>query len=140
LRRKPTRPEVVAVTGAASGLGRALVERLADRTDLDALLGVDTVPARVDGVVWRAVDLRDPGLATRLRGVTTLVHLAPPPDPTTPVTVRRALSIEAAGAVLGAAHELKARAILCTSADVYGARPDHPVPLTDATALCEPDD
>ena len=56
-RRRPTAPGVVAVTGASSGLGRALVERLAQRDDLDALLGVDPAPARVDGVVWRAVAL-----------------------------------------------------------------------------------
>ena len=67
---------MVAVTGASSGLGRVLVERLAQRDDLDALLGVDPVPGRVDGVVWRGVDLLDPLLPTRLLGVTTLVHLA----------------------------------------------------------------
>jgi nucleoside-diphosphate-sugar epimerase len=130
----------VAVTGAASGVGRALVERLATRTDLDALLGIDTVPTSVDGVVWRAVDLRDPDLATRLGGVTTLVHLAGAPDPALPPGVRRALTVEAAQGVLAAARELRARVVLCTSADVYGAHPDHPVPLPDATPLCEAHD
>jgi nucleoside-diphosphate-sugar epimerase len=129
---------VVAVTGASSGLGRALVERLAARDDLDALLGIDPAPARVDGVVWRAVDLLDPLLPARLLGVTTLVHLATVHDRGLPPAVRRSLTVDAAEAVLRAARSLGARVVMCTSAEVYGARPDHPVPLPDATPLCEP--
>jgi nucleoside-diphosphate-sugar epimerase len=129
---------VVAVTGASSGLGRALVERLAARDDLDALLGVDPVPGRVDGVVWRGVDVLDPLLPARLLGVTTLVHLATVHDQGLPPALRRSLTVDAAGAVLAAARNLGARVVMCTSAEVYGARPDHPVPLPDATGLCGP--
>jgi nucleoside-diphosphate-sugar epimerase len=115
------------------------VESLARRTDLAALLGVDRVPARVDGVVWRAVDLGDPQLATRLRGVTTLVHLDSAHDLGLAPAARRAVTVERAEAVLKAAHELGARVVLCTGAEVYGARPDHPVPLPDATRVCTAD-
>jgi len=66
----------VAVTGAASGLGRALVERLARREDLGGLVGIDLTPARIEGVVWRVSDVRDPLLAQRLQGVDVVVHLA----------------------------------------------------------------
>jgi nucleoside-diphosphate-sugar epimerase len=140
LRRKAPAPEVVAVTGAASGVGRALVERLASRTDLAALLGLDLAPARVDGVVWRSVDLGDPALPTRLRGVTTLVHLDSAQDLGLVPAVRRAVTVERAEAVLAAARELDARVVLCTGAEVYGARADHPVPLPDGTPLCPADD
>jgi nucleoside-diphosphate-sugar epimerase len=126
---------VVAVTGASSGLGRALVERLAERDDLDALLGVDPVPGRVDGVVWRGVDLLDPLLPTRLLGVTTLVHLASVHDQALTPSLRRSLTVDAAEAVLTAARSLGARVIVCTSAEVYGARPDHPEPLPDRTPV-----
>jgi nucleoside-diphosphate-sugar epimerase len=123
LRRRPDTPEVVAVTGAARGVGRALVERLSGRGDLGGLLGVDTVPGRVDGVVWRAGQVDDPLLATRLVGTTTLVHLAGPPVVPLVAGTRN---------VLQAAQQLGLRrVVLCTSAEVYGVRPDNPVPLPD---------
>jgi nucleoside-diphosphate-sugar epimerase len=130
------------VTGAATGLGRALVERLAARDDLAGLIGVDTAPARVDGVVWRTADVRDPLLAPRLEGVTTVVHLATTYDVSLPATGRRALNVRGTAQVLDAAREVGARrVVLCTSADVYGARPDNAVPLRDDAPLqAEPDD
>jgi nucleoside-diphosphate-sugar epimerase len=142
LRRKPVTGEVVAVTGAAAGLGRALVERLAARDDLDGLFGLDSVPARVDGVIWRAVDVRDPLLATRLAAATTVVHLATSYDLALPASTRRALNVRGTANVLDAARQAGARrVVLCTSTDVYGARPDNPVPLPDAAPLrAEPDE
>ena len=135
MRRRP-QPEVVAVTGAASGLGRALVERLAARHDLAGLVGLDITPGRVDGVVWRTVDVRDPLLATRLAGATTVVHLATSYDVTMPAATRRALNVRGTAQVLEAAREVgAARLVLCTSADVYGVHPDNPVPLPDGAVL-----
>ncbi|MFN2539862.1 MAG: NAD-dependent epimerase/dehydratase family protein [Mycobacteriales bacterium] len=129
-------PQVVAVTGAAHGLGRALVERLAARDDLAGLIGVDSTPAGVDGVVSRPVDVRDPLLVTRLLGATTVVHLATSYDVTLPAATRRALNVRGTAHVLEAAREVgAARVVLCTSADVYGTRPDNPVPLPDDAPL-----
>jgi nucleoside-diphosphate-sugar epimerase len=127
---------VVAVTGAAAGLGRALLERLAARDDLAGLIGVDTVAGRVDGVVWRLADVRDPLLASRLTGATTVVHLATSNDVTAPAAGRRALNVRGTAQVLEAAREVGARrVVLCTSADVYGVRPDNDVPLPDGAPL-----
>lgn len=141
LRRKSS-PQVVVVTGAAAGLGRALVERLATREDLAGLVGLDAVPARVDGVIWRAIDVRDPLLATRLAGATTVVHLATSYDVTMPSSTRRALNVRGTANLLEAALDVGAsRVVLCTSTDVYGARPDNAVPLLDGAPLRgEPDD
>ena len=138
LRRGYTRPEpeVVAVTGAATGLGRALVERLAERGDLAGLVGLDVVPGRVDGVVWRTCDVRDPALATRLTGVDAVVHLATSYDVTLPAARRRALNVRGTQQLLDAARGAGVRrVVLCTSADVYGVRADNPVPLPDRTPL-----
>jgi nucleoside-diphosphate-sugar epimerase len=142
LRRKIAAPGCVAVTGAASGLGRALVERLALRDDLDGLLGLDTAPARVDGVVWRTADVRDPTLATRLTGASTVVHLATSYDVTLPAETRRAQNVRGTAQLLEAAREAGAeRVVLVTSADVYGIRADNAVPLLDAAPLgAEPDE
>lgn len=134
--RNRTPSEVVAVTGAATGLGRALVERLAERVDLAGLVGVDTVPGRVDGVVWRTCDVRDPALATRLSGASTVVHLATSYDVTLSAAARRAVNVRGTQQLLQAAHAAGVRrVVLCTSADVYGVREDNPVPLPDAAPL-----
>ena len=142
LRRNASQTEVVAVTGAADGLGRALLERLAGRADLAGLIGLDVTPGQVDGVVWRTSDVRDPLLATRLVDATTVVHLATSYDVTLPVATRRALNVRGTAQVLAAAREVGARrVVLCTSADVYGVAADNPVPLPDAAPLAaEPDD
>jgi len=127
---------VIAVTGAGAGLGRVLVERLALREDLGALVGVDLVPGRVDGVVWRSADVRDPLLPTRLAGVTALVHLATSYDLEEPSRSRGGLNVDGTANVLAAAAALGlARVVLCTSAAVYGVRPDNQVPLPDAAPL-----
>lgn len=134
--RNRTQPEVVAVTGAATGLGRALVERLAASADLGGLVGIDVVPGRIDGVVWRTCDVRDRALATRLVGVDAVVHLATSYDVTLPAATRRALNVRGTQQLLAAAREAGVRrVVLCTSADVYGVRADNPVPLPDGAPL-----
>ena len=135
LRRK-TVPGVVAVTGAATGLGRALVERLAMRTDLDGLVGIDTSSVLLDGVVWRSADVRDPLLATRLAGIDTVVHLATSYDLSEPTSSRRALNVRGTAQALDAVRDAGVgRVVLCTSSDVYGVHPANPVPLPDAHPL-----
>lgn len=118
------------------------MERLAEREDLGGLLGIDTAPARVDGVVWHAMDVRDGLLSRRLTGATTVVHLATSYDVTLPAQSRRSINVPGTEHVLAAAREAGAkRVVLCTSSEVYGARPDNPVPLPDAAQLRgEPDE
>ncbi|MCU1691402.1 MAG: Nucleoside-diphosphate-sugar epimerase-like protein [Frankiales bacterium] len=136
------RPPVVAVTGAASGLGRAVVERLAGRDDVGGLVGVDVEGAPVDGVVWRLSDVRDPLLAGRLHGVDVLVHLATSYDVALDAGPRRALNVRGTALALEAARTAGVRrVVLATSADVYGALPDNAVPLADGAPLrAAPDD
>lgn len=143
VRRARTGPDlpVVGVTGAADGLGRALAERLARRDDLAGLFGIDTVAGRVDGVVWRLADVRDPLLAERLAGIEVLVHLATSCDVDEPTGERRARNVRGTSQVLDAARSAGVRrVVVVTSADVYGALADNPVPLPDASPLRAPAD
>ncbi|MBC7373581.1 MAG: NAD-dependent epimerase/dehydratase family protein, partial [Frankiales bacterium] len=131
-RRRTPGPLRIAVTGGATGLGAALLERLAVRPDLAALFGVDDVPGRVDGVSWRC---HGP-LTERLAGTTTVVHLAMSYDVLADPTARRALNVAGTAELLEAAREADVtRVVLVSSADVYGAQPDRPLPVTEDAPL-----
>ena len=135
------RGPVVAVTGAASGLGHTLTVRLAASDRIGRVIAIDGHRGDATGVTWRVVDIRDPALAGRLAGVDAVVHtdidLAPDSDPRS----RRAFNVRGAQTVLTAAAAGRVgRVVLVTSAMVYGARPDNPVPLAeDAPLGADPD-
>jgi nucleoside-diphosphate-sugar epimerase len=144
--RRPVRQErseaqrqpmpVVAVTGAASGLGHALTARLASSQHVRKVIAIDAQRGDIAGVTWRVADVRDPALAGRLAGVDVVVHadfdLAPDSD----ARARRAFNVRGAQTVLTAAAAGRVgRVVLVTSAMVYGARPENEVPLSEQAAL-----
>jgi nucleoside-diphosphate-sugar epimerase len=127
---------VVAVTGAARGIGHALTVRLADSAEVKKVIAIDSDRGDITGVTWRVADVRDPALAGRLSGVDIVVHadydLAPDSDPRS----RRAFNVRGAQTVLTAAAAARVgRTVLVTSAMVYGTRPDNPVPLAEDMPL-----
>jgi nucleoside-diphosphate-sugar epimerase len=132
---------VVAVTGAARGLGLALTAWLAASAQVGRVVAIDDHRGDVAGVSWRVVDVRDPALAGRLVGVDVVVHtdldLAPDSEP----RVRRSVNVRGAQTVLtAAAAGGVSRVVLVTSAMVYGAREDNPVPMPENSPLtAEPD-
>lgn len=120
----------VAVTGAAGSVGRRVVELLAADDGVELVRAFDRV-AMVGrpGVETHLVDVASDPFAERLADCITIVHLAEDPG-------RRA-DPEAAAVmlerVLDAADTASCRhVVLLSSALVYGARPDNPVPLTEA--------
>jgi nucleoside-diphosphate-sugar epimerase len=129
--RRRTGP-VVAVTGAASGLGRSLAIRLASRSDVGQVVAVDASRGDARGVTWRVLDVRDPGLADRFAGVDVVVHLAVDMSLGGAPAARSSLNVRGTQAALAAAAVAGVgRVVLCTSAMVYGAPPDNPVPLEE---------
>lgn len=135
------RDRVVAVTGAARGLGRALAARLAARADAGRVVAIDDQRGDLAGVTWRLADVRDPALAGRLAGVDVLVHTDLDTSAESDPRSRRTHNVRAAQTVLTAAAAGQVgRVILVTSAVVYGARPDNPVPLPETAPLrADPD-
>jgi nucleoside-diphosphate-sugar epimerase len=127
---------VVAVTGAARGLGHALAVSLAGSARVRRVIAIDDHRGEATGVTWRVVDVRDPALGGRLGEVDVLVHtdldLAPGADR----SARRAFNVRGAQTVLTAAAAGRVGlVILVTSAMVYGARPDNEVPLAESAPL-----
>jgi nucleoside-diphosphate-sugar epimerase len=142
-RRGGGRP-VVAVTGAAGGLGALLLARLAGNPDVGRVVGIDERRGDLADVTWRVLDVTDPGLARRLGSVDTVVHLdvdlgldggSRRRAGASSRTVRGTQTVLTAAAASGVR-----RVVLCTSAMVYGALPDNPVPLDeDAPLRATPD-
>ncbi len=142
---------IVVVTGASGFVGQRVVPRVASRAGVRGVLGVDVVPAPSDGPTVEHVVLdlaRDPpGSPDRLRstleGADTIIHLAwshgtadwgerpVGPGSANLLALRR---------VLDAADHLGVTdLVLVSSATVYGAWPDNPVPLAeDATVRPNP--
>ncbi|GII66654.1 NAD-dependent dehydratase [Sphaerisporangium krabiense] len=138
---KRLRPPVVAVTGAASGLGREFLSRVASSADFRRVVAIDDQRGDVPDVTWRVLDVRDPLLANRVSDVDVLVHLATDYSLDSDPGERRAYNLRAAQTVLTASAAARVRrVVLVTSAMVYGAAPDNPVPLPeDAPVAAEPD-
>lgn len=135
--RSTAPPEaVVAVTGAARGVGHAVVTRLAAATTIGRVVAIDDHRGDVAGVTWRVADVRDPSLASKLDGVDVVVHADMDTSADTDPRQRRAFNLRGAQTVLTvAAAERIGRVVLLSSAMVYGARPDNPVPLPEDAPL-----
>ncbi len=126
---------VIAVTGAATGVGRALVERL--RADVGSgavggIVAIDDHSADISGVNWEVTDICDPRFAARISGVDVIVHAAGDRSLESSPAQRRGRNVRSAQTVLtAAAAQRVSRVILLTSTMVYGASPTNPVPMPE---------
>ncbi len=132
----PAPRPVVAITGAAHGLGLALTTKLAASALVGRVVAIDDTRGDVRGVTWRIVDVRDPALAGRLAGVDVIVHTDIDLSPDRDARSRRAFNVRGVQTVLtAAAAGGVSRVVLVTSAMVYGARPGNAVPLPEDAPL-----
>ncbi|MGH3275016.1 MAG: NAD-dependent epimerase/dehydratase family protein [Streptosporangiaceae bacterium] len=139
-KRESTGP-VVAVTGAARGLGHALVSALAASGRVSRVIAIDDHRGEAPGVTWRIIDVRDPVLVGRLAGADVVVHTDLDLAPDSDQKARRGYNVRGAQTVLTAAAASGiSRVVLVTSAMVYGASPGNAVPLPeDAPLRADPD-
>lgn len=118
----------VVVTGASGAVGRHVADRLLSNENIVELVALDRVAS--DGV--RQFELLEDDLAEVLRAGDTVVHLAATPagfaGDAGAARADRALAerVLAGAEVAGAAHVL-----LVSSAMVYGAWAENPLPLTE---------
>ncbi|WP_424211874.1 SDR family oxidoreductase [Streptomyces sp. BI20] len=135
-RNPGARGPVIAVTGAAGGIGAALLARLAESDEIKQLVAVDERRGERTDVQWHVLDVRDPAIAERLRGVDVVVHLAVDLDLETDPAARTAYNVRGTQTVLTASAAAGVRrVVLCTSAMVYGALPDNDIPLSEDSEL-----
>ncbi len=139
---------IVVVTGVAGSLGRRVAQRLGRTPGIDRVIGIDSSDAEPPpGVEMHLVDLAAPGatiearLASVLRGADGVIHLA------WRTADGRRPSAAVAGEAAAANHlalrrvtdAVAAAGVGClvhlSSATVYGAWPDNPVPLTEDAPL-----
>ena len=134
-RRRPARP-TVAVTGAADGIGHSVAARLAEHPGVRKVVALDTRRSAVPGVVFRHADARDPALADRLGDIDVVVHADLDTSPDSDPSARTAWNVRGTQTVLTAAAAAGVgRVVLSTSAMVYGAYADNPVPLAEDAPL-----
>ncbi|MFG1809383.1 SDR family oxidoreductase [Streptomyces sp. NPDC049040] len=127
---------VVAITGAASGVGLALACRLVESDQVRKVVAIDERRGDVPGATWRVLDVRDPAIAEKLRGADVVVHLAMDLDLESDAKARSAFNVRGTQTVLTAAAAAGVhRVVLCTSAMVYGAQADNDVPLAEDAPL-----
>ena len=132
-----TPPLVVAITGVAGSIGSRLAARLAAQQDIVRVVGVDTQPLQSNlGVDLRRGDLRTDDVAAMLQGVDVVAHLVSAFDPRRDGLESAVLDIEMVRRLLVACAEAQVSGlVLMSSAMVYGAWPNNPVPLTEEALL-----
>ena len=131
------RPLVVAITGVAGSIGSRLAARLASRTGEVRVVGVDTQPLQSQlGAELRQGDLRTDDVVAMLQGVDVVAHLVSAFDPRRDGLESASLDIEMLRRLLAAVSEAKVSGVvLMSSAMVYGAWPNNPIPLQEDALL-----
>lgn len=121
----------IVVTGAAGSVGSRAADRLVMNRDLDVVC-VDRVRYQIEGATAQYVgDLRSTDVDEILDGAETVVHLASAYGRNEFVDAS-SHDTRMARVVLDAAARVGVgQFVLLSSAMVYGARPENPIPLTE---------
>jgi UDP-glucose 4-epimerase len=128
----------VAVTGASGLVGRHLLPALAEHPGVDRVVGLDVrePERRPRTVEFHRVDIAGTALKPLLDGVDVVVHLAGVVDPIPDEALMARVNVEGTRHVLDAAAAVgTGRVLRISSATVYGAWPNNPVPLTEDAPL-----
>jgi nucleoside-diphosphate-sugar epimerase len=133
-----TKATTVAVTGVSGLLGQRLLPLLDARDDVERIIGLDVRdPARrARKLEFHRVDVGGTDLAPFFRGVDTVVHLAAIVGPIPDDSLFSRVNVDSTRHVLDAAAGAAVRKVVRpSSAAVYGAWSNNPVPLTEEAPL-----
>ncbi len=118
-------------------MGRRVCRRLLDHDRVGSVVGFDLRPdPGIDGLKFVAGDVARLDLEALLGGVDVLVHLVSALEPWADETAKATSDSEATRRLLEAAAAAGiGKLVLMSTAMVYGAWPDNPVPLTEVSPL-----
>lgn len=127
----------MAVAGACGPLGRRVSRRLVDHCQVGSVVGFDRRPdPDIAGMEYVSGDIGELDLEDLLVDVDVLVHLVSALEPWPDKAPTGAGDAEVTHRLLEAAGSAGVRRlVLMSTAMVYGAWPDNPVPLTEASVL-----
>jgi nucleoside-diphosphate-sugar epimerase len=128
----------IAVTGASGLVGQRFLPLLVAHPAVTRVVALDVREPgwRSRNLEFQRVDIAGTELKPLLEGIDTVVHLAGVVDPILDTTLMTRVNVEGTRRVLGAAAAVGARRVVrISSATVYGAWPNNPVPLTEDAAL-----
>ena len=128
----------IAVTGASGLVGQQLLPRLAEDDRVTRLIGLDVRDPRrrVRDLDFHRVDIGGAELKPLLEGADVLVHLATVVDPIPDEALMARVNVEGTRRVLDAAAAVGVHKVIrVSSAAIYGAWPNNPVPLTEDATL-----
>jgi nucleoside-diphosphate-sugar epimerase len=125
----------VAVIGVGGPLGQRLPPAL-EAAGVEHVVGIDlrASPVRARGRELVAAEAVSADLDSALKGVDAVIHLAGADDARSDPARLTRLNVDATRRVLAAASRVTTLVCL-SSATVYGAWPDNPVPLTEDAPL-----
>ncbi len=128
----------IAVTGASGLVGQRLLPLLVAHPDVTRVVALDVREPgwRSRNLEFQRVDIAGTELKPLLEGIDTVVHLAGVVDPIPDEALMARVNVEGTRRVLGAAAAVGTRRVVrISSATVYGAWPNNPLPLTEDAAL-----
>jgi len=128
----------VAVTGISGFIGQRLLPLLDASPEVDRIVGLDVRdPARrARKLTFHRADIVNADLTPYLQDVDTVVHLAAIVGPIPDDGLMTRVNCDGTRRVLDAAGRAGVRRVVrCSSASVYGAWENNPVPLTEDAVL-----
>jgi len=128
----------IAVTGASGLVGQRLLPVLADDASVTRVVGLHMRPPRrrARGLEFHLVDVARAELKPLLEGIDVLIHLASVVDPVPDESLMARVNVDGTRRVLDAAAAVGVRRVVrVSSASVYGAWANNPMPLTEASPL-----
>src|SRR5437763_3459069 len=128
----------VVITGVSGFLGQAVLRRLAGSPAVGRLVGLDVREPgyRPRSLQFHLVDVAGSDLRPLVEGADVLVHLAGVHDAIPDEALMARINVGGTRRVLDAAGAAGvAKVVLVSSAAVYGAWPNNPVPLTEDAPL-----
>jgi len=128
----------VVITGVSGFLGQAVLRRLATSPSVGRLVGLDVKEPgfRPRGLQFHLVDVAGSDLRPLFDGADVLVHLAGVHDAIPDEDLMARVNVGGTRRVLEAAAATGvSKVVLVSSAAVYGAWPNNPIPLTEDAPL-----